>query len=113
MLSDKGGRAHSWSLELAEAQARHEAEAGLELSPRELVLLSFCSANLAALLEVLDALVRFRLLAPREIDRLHERMSAAIDAGEPHAPSLLAARVQQLLDEALGDLLGLARSRRR
>jgi hypothetical protein len=113
MLSDKRGQAPSWSLELAEAQARHEAEAGLELSRRELVVLSFCSATLAARLEVLDALVRFRLLDPREIDRLHDRMSAAIDAGESQAPSLLAARVQHLLDEALGDLLGLARSRRR
>jgi hypothetical protein len=109
MASEDWGEAQNCAFQGKDEAAGETIDPELDLSPRELVLLAFCSANFTALLELLDTMARFRLLRPPEICRLHERMSAAIDAAEPDSPPMLAIRVQTLLDEALADLLGRAR----
>ena len=75
-----------------------------ELSANELVLLAFCSANFGVTLELIEQLHRYEPFDNGFADRLHGRMTAAVDAAETAVPTTLAAGVRGLFDAALGEL---------
>jgi hypothetical protein len=82
----------------------------IALGPGEVLLLALCTASLSASIGTLELLSRQGLLDEWELRRIHDRMSAALDAAEAAAPPALVAKTRATIDTAMARVLHRARS---